>query len=87
MARRKQLTKTVAQLPPAPPRRGSLLCQRCGQRSGTHKFGEGAIAMIHGCYEMWCERCVLEKQIGHAEERASALPGLRERLAQLQESA
>lgn len=41
------------------------------------------MAMTHGFVQMWCEVCVLTKQIEHAEERAALLPELRARLEAL----
>ena len=57
------------------------VCQNCGQHQGTVKWTAGALDMAHGFYQMWCEGCALRKQIEHAEERAAALPELRQRLA------
>jgi hypothetical protein len=56
------------------------LCANCGQREGTVKWGD-ALAVTHGFAQMWCEICSYEAQIKHAEERATVLPELRERLA------
>jgi hypothetical protein len=58
------------------------LCACCHKRPGTKRWvGEGgAMALSHGFYEMWCEGCVLRKQIEHAQERAAAIPDLEQQL-------
>lgn len=58
------------------------LCDNCHEREGTMRWGD-ALAMTHGFVQMWCEVCVLTKQIEHAEERAALLPELRARLEAL----
>lgn len=62
-------------------------CANCHIRPGTVDWvGENGMAgYIHGWFEKWCERCVLEAQIAYAELRAASLPGLRERLEELPE--
>lgn len=55
-------------------------CANCKEREGTKKWGEGGTMIARGYYSMWCEVCVLKKQIEHAEERAAALPDLQARL-------
>ena len=54
-----------------------VLCGKCGQYPGTQVWTEGALAYVHGAYQMWCERCVLDAQIAHAERAADQLPVLR----------
>ena len=64
-------------------------CDNCHQREGTLPWvGDGgALAMIHGMARMWCEHCVLEAQIAHAEQCAADLPALRDQLAALRKGA
>lgn len=63
--------------------RDNRLCDRCGVKPGTQRFGEGVIAMIHGVYEMYCTRCVTEVQLAHAKENAKKIPKLESKLAKL----
>lgn len=60
-------------------------CANCGKREGTIQYvgDSGALGLVHGFFELWCEACVLDLQIKHAEERANALPELRKRRAEL----
>jgi hypothetical protein len=56
-------------------------CGNCGQFPGVRKWSnwpDGRMAAL------WCEPCVIRKQIEHAEERAAALPGLRARLLKVE---
>lgn len=61
------------------------MCQHCNLRPAADVFAESTSAMVHGSYEFWCEICVLETQIGHAKERAAAIPAMETRLAVLLE--
>jgi hypothetical protein len=54
-------------------------CENCGERRGTVRWGD-ALTLTHGFALLWCEVCALTAQIAHAEERAAALPELRDRL-------
>ena len=53
-------------------------CARCGKREGTVKWlrNGGTMAMAHGLYEMWCERCATRAQLRHALTRAVRIPVL-----------
>lgn len=57
-------------------------CANCGLRPGTIRWGD-MLAVTHGFVVMWCEICVVQKQIEHAEEQSIRLPDLYERLAAL----
>lgn len=59
-----------------------MICANCGKRPGTIRWG-AELSLSHGWVQMWCERCAVEAQIKHAEERAAALPELRTRLGEL----
>jgi hypothetical protein len=60
-------------------------CVQCGERAGTVKwYGDGgALAVSHGFYVMWCERCALKAQLAYAEAQAARIPGLRQELEAL----
>ena len=60
-------------------------CENCGIRPGTVQWvGEGGmLAVTHGWYSMWCERCVLEAQLAYARRRAAEIPELTKKLAAL----
>ena len=62
-----------------------MLCQNCGKRPGTEKWvgTGGVIGLIHGCYQMWCERCCIEAQLEHARKAARSVRKLERRLAEL----
>lgn len=62
------------------------VCPKCNEREGTIRWGD-ALAITHGGAQWWCLVCALQAQINHAEERAAALPELRERLAAALDSA
>jgi len=38
---------------------------------------DSMLSYVHGQYACWCERCVLDAQIAHAEQAAEQLPALR----------
>lgn len=61
-------------------------CAVCGIREGTHRWGD-TLAMTHGTWEMWCEVCVVTKQLEHAENRAALIPELRARMTALTQAA
>lgn len=65
----------------------TTLCANCKHHEATQRWvGEGgALAMTHGFYEMWCEGCVLRKQIDHAEHLIARLPDLKRRLDEFEE--
>jgi hypothetical protein len=53
------------------------LCE-CGRMKVAIAWTTGsALDVVHGNYHWICKLCALEKQIAHAEERASALPQMR----------
>lgn len=60
-------------------------CRRCKEYPATHKWcgTGGALALTHGFYEMWCERCVTEVQLAHAKERAKEVIRLETELTKL----
>jgi hypothetical protein len=51
-------------------------CNRCNQREGKNIWSEGSIAYVHGIYQMWCDRCVVEEQLVHAQKAAASIPAL-----------
>lgn len=60
-------------------------CQQCGQRQATKIWvaDGGALALVHGGAQAWCEQCVLAAQIAYARAAADRLPALEQRLAKL----
>lgn len=56
------------------------LCENCGERPGTRVFAADGTAFAHGWTQLWCDRCVIEKQIAHAEAQAARLPELEDEL-------
>jgi len=58
------------------------VCVKCKIREATKLVGD-AMVLNHGGGSWWCEVCLLEAQIAHAEERAAALPDLRLKLEAL----
>ena len=64
-----------------------VMCQNCGKRPGTTRYvaDGGVMALVHGGYAWWCLLCCLDAQIAYAEERAAALPELREQRRELEE--
>lgn len=86
-----QVQQVVQQLPPilrekAVDSEGRVLCEHCGERPGTIKWvGEGGfLALTHGMYQMWCERCVTIANLEHAEAQAAKIPDLKAKLAKLE---
>lgn len=69
----------------ATPDRVAPACANCHVREGTIKWvGDGgSMALVHGVYTLWCERCVVAVQLAHAEERAALIPELRAKLEAL----
>lgn len=63
------------------------MCENCGVRPATTKWvgAGGALALAHGFEKDWCDQCVLRAQIEHCEAMATLLPGLRARLALLED--
>lgn len=54
------------------------LCQRCKLRPATAIWSEsGVLGYVHGLAQRWCNHCVLDQQIAHAEQMLKALPELR----------
>jgi Zn-finger nucleic acid-binding protein len=60
-----------------------VICANCKVREGTNIWSEGAIAYVHGCYSMWCDRCVVDAHLTHARARAAEIPELERRLKEL----
>jgi hypothetical protein len=60
-------------------------CQKCHKLKATGCWvGNGDVmSAIHGMYEYWCERCMLEAQIKHAKEHKNDLKTLQEKLKKL----
>ena len=63
----------------------NMICQNCHKRDATLKWiGDGgSLALSHGFASDWCEVCALEAQLKHARERASEIPRMETRLAEL----
>ena len=55
-----------------------MLCQNCNKRKATEKWiGEGSVMdYIHGNYQWWCKRCILEYQLKYAKRIAKNIPKL-----------
>jgi hypothetical protein len=60
----------------------SGVCAECETRPATVWVDNSGVAG-HGFEQGWCEPCLLRLQIGHARERAAALPGLEARYREL----
>lgn len=60
-------------------------CHRCGVKTRLTIFAEGALALMHGHRSYLCRLCLVRIQKAHAEERAAALPALREEFIKLKE--
>lgn len=61
-------------------------CEKCFSRPATENFTMGgALDFVHGMFERWCRRCVIEAQIANCEEAAARLPNLYDELATLQQ--
>lgn len=62
-----------------------MLCQKCQQRPATKVWLSegGALALVHGMGQDWCEQCVLSEQIAYAKAAADRLPDLETRLKEL----
>lgn len=52
------------------------LCANCQKRPATRLRAADATAAAHGWFEMWCDTCVLRKQLAHAKAAAERIPGL-----------
>jgi len=61
------------------------MCENgCGREGTTKWYGEGGVlAISHGFFRMWCERCIIEEQLKYALAQAERIPGLRTELAEL----
>lgn len=73
-------------MPTTDPRAAACAC--CGVFPGTEKFVDdgGALALVHGMYEMWCKGCVLRAQIQHIEDRIVSLAELKAELREWEAS-
>jgi hypothetical protein len=62
-----------------------IMCENCGKRKATQIWvGEGGtLSFVHGGGQNWCERCCVETQLKHAEEVATRIPELKEKLKEL----
>ena len=56
-------------------------CQRCQVHDASASVADSWMDYSHGFSERWCDCCIAEKNVLHAEEQAAALPELRSRLA------
>ena len=77
-------TKVVV-LPPGPAANAYMVtgqCEFCGVRRATSWWGD-AMALVHGMCPKICDRCATERQLAHAREMASKIPGLEQRLAKI----
>ena len=54
-----------------------ILCGKCRTYPGMKVWTDSMLSYVHGQYACWCERCVLDAQIAHAEQAAEQLPALR----------
>lgn len=65
-----------------------MACQQCGERPATENWvGEGGyLALSHGLYRRWCERCVVVAQLEHARKTVAAIPDLETRLRELEKA-
>lgn len=63
-----------------------VLCANCNKRKGTKAWvGHGdVVSFVHS---VWCEICVVDAQLRHAQERAAAIPELEAKLRELLEAA
>lgn len=50
-------------------------CANCKKHVASVRWtgDEGALAMVHGFYALWCNCCALEAQLTRAKERASMI--------------
>lgn len=61
-------------------------CENCHEREGWSTWiGDGSVLdLVHGFGAWWCELCIVTAQLKYARERASEIPTLEARLAELQ---
>jgi len=66
------------------PPRGNT-CQRCSERPADEWWtGEGGMmGALHGCYQAWCMRCIVEVQLVYARRAAETVAELEKKLAEL----
>ncbi len=63
----------------------NALCASCHQRPGALAWSAtGIIGMTHVPIVMWCEVCVVTKQLEHARQQAARVEELEKRLAELE---
>lgn len=60
-------------------------CGHCKTRRATDIYSEGVVAYIHGQYEGWCKRCLLEKQYKTIVDSITNLPSIIEELKNLRD--
>lgn len=58
-------------------------CRKCETRPATAWMQVGAIDVFHGGAQPWCDICVLEAQLGAAQDAAACIPEIEARLAAL----
>lgn len=64
-------------------------CKNCGRLGTTaHPVGiwagdGGSLAYSHGLYTYWCELCMKQAQLAHAEKCAESIAGLKARIREL----
>jgi hypothetical protein len=63
----------------------SDLCQHCRRRPSTTKWvgNGGALDLVHGFYQLWCDFCATTAQLEYAREAAARVPELEAKLATL----
>lgn len=68
-----------------PPGSAPQECVRCHRVAPLQIWvGEGGImGYVHGAYQMWCERCIVEAQLEHALRADEGIPTLKARLKEL----
>lgn len=59
-------------------------CAKCGKRPASEIWAQSTLDFVHGLYQHWCPRCVLEAQLEAARKRAAEIPSLEAQLAQLE---
>ena len=69
------------------PHRLAGKCERCGTRDATETWApNGVLGYIHGAFQQWCHRCVVEAQLEHcraAEALVRMIPQLEAQLKDL----
>ena len=61
-----------------------MICEKCGKREATQTFSQDEMSFIHGMYQQWCEYCVVKTQLEFAKEQQDRIPGLLNKLLNLE---